>query len=83
VPQRCLTTLRRGQSLYAKDQLMNPTQHIALRKPQRISITLAHSTHEQLIRLSIAQGRSISNLAAFILERGTTDLQQPPAPTRR
>jgi hypothetical protein len=62
---------------------MNPTQHIALRKPQRISITLAHVTHEQLIKLSITQGRSISNLAAFILERATSDLEQPKGPTRR
>jgi hypothetical protein len=62
---------------------MNPTQHLAQRKPQRISITLAHVTHEQLIKLSIAQGRSISNLAAFILERATSDLQQPPTQQRR
>jgi hypothetical protein len=56
---------------------MNPTQQLALRKPQRISITLAHATHQQLIQLSLTQGRSISNLAAFILERATSELQQP------
>lgn len=61
---------------------MNPTQHLALRKPQRISITLAHVTHQQLIQLSITQGRSISNLAAFLLERSTSELQ-PPGPARR
>jgi hypothetical protein len=61
---------------------MNPTQHIALRKPQRISITLAHATHQQLIQLSLTQGRSISNLAAFILEQATTHVQPFAQPRR-
>lgn len=38
------------------------------RKPQRISITLPYETYRQLIERSMREGRSISNLAAFLLE---------------
>ena len=55
---------------------MNATQHLALRKPQRICVTLPHATHQQLIQLSITQGRSISNLAAYFLERSIAALPQ-------
>ena len=74
VPRRCLTTPGRGQSSLPKDQLMKATQHLALRKPQRICVTLPHATHEQLIQLSLTQGRSISNLAAYFLERSIAAL---------
>ena len=39
------------------------------RKPQRISITLSYSIYCELIRVSDLQGRSLSNLAAFLLEQ--------------
>ena len=38
------------------------------RKPQRISITLPYETYRHLIERSVREGRSISNLAAFLLE---------------
>jgi hypothetical protein len=38
-------------------------------KPQRITITIAHSVHEALLRESDRQGRSLSNLASFWLEQ--------------
>jgi hypothetical protein len=40
------------------------------RSPKRITITIPHSTLEMLIKRSNEEGRSISNLAAFILEKG-------------
>ena len=40
-----------------------------LRKPQRISVTLPEATYELLLEHSNREGRSISNLAAFLLER--------------
>jgi len=40
-----------------------------LRKPQRISVTLPEATFEVLLERSNREGRSISNLAAFLLER--------------
>jgi hypothetical protein len=55
-----------------------------LRSSQRLTITVAHSTLEALVERSGREGRSISNLAAYLLERslelhdrkGTEDRQQ-------
>lgn len=38
------------------------------RKPHRMSMTLPYSTFQDLEALSSEQGRSMSNLAAFLLE---------------
>ena len=38
------------------------------RSPKRISITIPHNAYEQLIKQSDQEGRSLSNLAAFLLE---------------
>jgi hypothetical protein len=38
------------------------------RKPVRISITISHALHNALLRVSDEQGRSLSNLAAYLLE---------------
>lgn len=38
------------------------------RKPVRLTITLAYSSYCDLERISGEQGRSMSNLAAFLLE---------------
>lgn len=40
------------------------------RKPQRISITISQSTYERLVGRSDLEGRSVSNLAAYLLENG-------------
>jgi hypothetical protein len=40
------------------------------RKPQRISITISQSTYDRLISRSDQEGRSVSNLAAYLLENG-------------
>jgi hypothetical protein len=40
----------------------------AFRAPHRISITLAHNTYQQLLERSDREGRSLSNLAAYLLE---------------
>jgi hypothetical protein len=39
------------------------------RSPQRITITVSYSIHEALLQRSDNEGRSLSNLAAFLLER--------------
>ncbi len=39
------------------------------RKPKRISITVSQSVHEALVEESITQGRSLSNLPSYWLER--------------
>jgi hypothetical protein len=38
------------------------------RTPKRLSVTLPQSTYEQLVKKSGWEGRSISNLAAYLLE---------------
>jgi hypothetical protein len=40
-----------------------------LRKPRRITITIPDIIYSQLLECSNSQGRSISNLAAYLLER--------------
>ena len=38
------------------------------RKPQRISITIPYGLYKALVQASDYQGRSLSNLASFLLE---------------
>jgi hypothetical protein len=45
------------------------SEHI-IRSPKRISITIPHSMYQKIVERSIQEGRSLSNLASFILERG-------------
>lgn len=44
----------------------------AFKSPRRITITLPFKTYEDLIRRSDEDGRSLSNLAAFLLETALT-----------
>lgn len=41
---------------------------IAFRKPVRLCLTICHATYAELERLSLEQGRSRSNLAAYLIE---------------
>jgi hypothetical protein len=45
-----------------------PSLQVSFRKPVRITITVPHSTHSALADRSDKEGRSLSNLAAYILE---------------
>jgi hypothetical protein len=38
------------------------------RRPVRVTITVPHHTHEALLTRSDIEGRSLSNLAAYLLE---------------
>ena len=53
------------------------------RKPQRLTITVSHSVADHLISQSTSQGRSISNLAAYLLERALTDPDSGPPIKKR
>lgn len=46
------------------------------RKPHRMSMTIPDSAFRQLLELSDEQGRSMSNLAAFLLETGLANYQR-------
>lgn len=43
------------------------------RKSQRISVTVPDHIHHALIERSLREGRSLSNLASFLLEVALTD----------
>lgn len=45
-------------------------QRECFRKPVRLTATVSASVHLLLLKFSGLQGRSVSNLAAFILEDG-------------
>ncbi|MEB3235967.1 MAG: hypothetical protein VKM98_11125 [Cyanobacteriota bacterium] len=42
--------------------------HPCFRAPQRISITLAQQVFDNLVKRSQLEGRSLSNLSAYLLE---------------
>jgi hypothetical protein len=53
------------------------------RSPKRITITVSHSVCEHLLTLSDEQGRSTSNLAAYLLETALGAIDgKPPIPKR-
>lgn len=47
---------------------MNERLRVLQRQPRRISITLSYHVHEALLSRSEDEGRSVSNLCAFLLE---------------
>ena len=49
-------------------------QSNAFRKPVRLCITICHSTCAELERLSLEQGRSRSNLAAYLIENALLEV---------
>jgi len=69
---------------------MTERLRVMQRQPRRISITLSHHVHETLLNRSEEEGRSVSNLCAFLLEealvsdrkRETATANQVPVPSR-
>ena len=51
-------------------------EFIGNRVPQRVTITLNYAAYMSLERQSVVEGRSMSNLAAFILENALTKRSQ-------
>jgi len=43
-------------------------QRVISRHPVRISVTISHALYQELLRRSDHEGRSLSNLSAFLLE---------------
>ena len=54
----------------------SPSLGVASRKPQRLTITLPWSTYQSLVETSCEQGRSLSNTAAYWLERQADAMRQ-------
>ena len=60
---------------------MNERFRVLQRQPRRISITLSYYVHEALLSRSEEEGRSVSNLCAFLLEDALRDQQRDVVPT--
>jgi hypothetical protein len=54
----------------------SPYRRAQQRKPQRLTITVPFSTYERIERNATEQGRSLSNLSAYLLERALEELEQ-------
>ncbi len=52
---------------------MNDRIRVLQRQPRRISITLSYQVHEALLTRSEEEGRSLSNLCAYLLEEALRD----------
>jgi hypothetical protein len=52
---------------------MNDRMRVMQRQPRRISITLSYQVHDALLSRSEEEGRSLSNLCAFLLEEALRD----------
>jgi hypothetical protein len=50
-------------------QLSDSDVNQELKRPKRITITVNHSLYTQLVERSSREGRSISNLASYLLQR--------------
>ena len=55
---------------------MNDRFRVLQHQPRRISITLSYFVHESLLSRSEEEGRSVSNLCAFLLEDALRDQQR-------
>ena len=55
---------------------MNERFRVLQRQPRRISITLSYHVHEALLSRSEEEGRSVSNLCAFLLEDALREEQR-------
>ena len=59
---------------------MNDRLRVMQRQPRRISITLSYHVHQALLNRSEEEGRSVSNLCAFLLEDALRDANRQGMP---
>ena len=52
------------------------------RRPQRVSVTISWGLYQRLLKRSDLEGRSLSNLAAHLLEAGCPEQLDPIARRR-
>jgi hypothetical protein len=46
----------------------------AKRRPRRLSVTINNQTYERVMHFALLQGRSASNLGAYLIEKGVQQL---------
>ena len=61
---------------------MSERLRVLQRQPRRVSITLSYHVHEALLSRSEEEGRSVSNLCAFLLEEALLREARSPEPSR-
>jgi hypothetical protein len=66
--ERVLRSDATPESLRSPSNRQLPGKASGRELPRRITVSLNDYVHQRLIERSIAEGRSVSNLAAFILE---------------
>jgi len=59
---------------------MNERLRMLQRQPRRITITLSYHVHEALLTRSEEEGRSVSNLCAYLLEDALRNPARLPVP---
>lgn len=57
------------QHIHSCRDKLQESQNVAISKPRRITITIAGATYQALVEQSQREGRSLSNTAAYWLER--------------
>jgi hypothetical protein len=62
-----------------RDSLHPETRKLSrqFRSPQRITITMPYGAYQRLLERSDQEGRSLSNLAAFLLESAVGSMDDP------
>lgn len=64
-------------STFSQPQPTPQAADLAFRTPRRLSITLPHGAYQLLLERSDREGRSLSNLAAFLLETALVVVPSP------
>jgi hypothetical protein len=71
--QLVMAERQRRAALQGRDLAGELAMRVMQRQPRRISITLSYQVHEGLLTRSEEEGRSLSNLCAFLLEEALRD----------
>lgn len=64
--------------------MRNHSEHAPFLRPVRVTITIPYNAYQALVERSNVQGRSLSNLAAYLLESALQTSHHPrePIPAR-
>lgn len=57
--------------------MSTPPDPFPLKRPRRLTVTIPQRVMEDLEQRALLQGRSLSNLAAYLLERALSSLSGP------
>ena len=55
----------------------NKMKELNIKKPLRVSVTISGDLYSRLVIKSFMEGRSVSNLCAYLIERGMINEKDP------